>query len=293
MSRKLIILALFILIVIIVAAVTVFMLPQNGSVQPKAVIVDNLALMPHASSNHDFVKNATKILNEVGMDVDYFLLDDVTVNLYRNLGSYLIVILRTHSGMCFNVENKKYETYLFTSEGIQKIGKYSQYLGKNKNYLGNACIPATGECFIAVSPSFIRDFSENFHDSVIIAMGCESLKTTALAEAFIAKGASVFIGWTREVTPEGTDNATLQLLRRFFIENKTVSMAVNGLVDKSTWAKLDFYPDKAANLKPFSLVKKLIVAKASFSIFLINQPLIFNGYLFVINLGYRRLFRKF
>ena len=55
MSRKLIILALFILVVIIVAAVTVFMLPQNGSVQPKAVIVDNLALMPEASSNKDFV----------------------------------------------------------------------------------------------------------------------------------------------------------------------------------------------------------------------------------------------
>ena len=88
MSRKLIILALAILIVIIVAPVTVFMLPQNGSVQPKTVIVDNLALTPHASSNHDFVKNATKILNEVGMDVDYFPLDDVTVNLYKNLGSY-------------------------------------------------------------------------------------------------------------------------------------------------------------------------------------------------------------
>ena len=286
MSRKLIILALFILVVIIVAAVAVFMLRQNGSVQPKAVIVDNLALMPEASSNKDFVENATKILNEVGMDVDYFPLNDVTVNLYRNLGSYLIVILRVHSGMLGD------DTYLFTSENIQKIGKYSQYLGKNKNYLGNACIPATGECFIAVGPSFIRDFSENFHDSVIIAMGCESLKTTALAEAFIEKGASVFIGWTREVTPEGTDNATLQLLRRFFIENKTVSKAVEDLADKSTGAKLDFYPDKAANLKPFSLVEKLIVAKASFSV-LLNQYLIFNEGQFEINLIYRRLFRKF
>ena len=284
MSRKLIILALFILIVIIIAAVTVFMLPQNGSVQPKAVIVDNLALMPEASSNKDFVENATKILNEVGVKVDYF--DKVTVNLYRNLGSYLIIILRVHSGMLGD------DTYLFTSEGIQKIGKYSQYLGKNKSYLGNACIPTTGECFVAVGPSFIRDFSENFHDSVIIAMGCESLKTTALAEAFIEKGASVFIGWAREVTPEGTDNATLQLLRRFFIENKTVSKAVEELVDKSTGAKLDFYPDKAANLEPFSLVEKLIVAKASFSIFL-NQYLIFNEGQFEINLIYRRLFRKF
>ena len=282
MSRKLIILALFILIVIIVAAVTVFMLPQNGSVQPKAVIVDNLALMPHASSNHDFVKNATKILNEVGMDVDYFPLNDVTVNLYRNLGSYLIVILRVHSGMLGD------DTYLFTSESIQEVSKYSQFI----DCLGNACISATGECFIAVGPSFIRDFSENFHDSVIIAMGCESLKTTALAEAFIEKGASVFIGWTREVTPEGTDNATLQLLRRFFIENKTVSKAVEDLADKSTGAKLDFYPDKAANLKPFSLVEKLIVAKASFSV-LLNQYLIFNEGQFEINLIYRRLFRKF
>lgn len=170
MSRKLIILALFILIVIIVAAVAVFMLLQNSSVQPKAVIVDNLALMPEASSNKDFVENATKILNEVGMEVDYFYLEEVTVNLYKNLGSYLIVILRVHSGMLGD------DTYLFTSENIQKIGKYSQYLGKNKNYLGNACIPTTGECFIAVGPSFIRDFSEKFHDSVIIAMGCESLK---------------------------------------------------------------------------------------------------------------------
>ena len=282
MSRKLIILALFILVVIIVAAVTVFMLRQNGSVQPKAVIVDNLALMPHASSNHDFVKNATKILNEVGMDVDYFPLNDVTVNLYRNLGSYLIVILRVHSGMLGD------DTYLFTSESIQEVSKYSQFI----DCLGNACISATGKCFIAVGPSFIRDFSENFHDSVIIAMGCESLKTTALAEAFIEKGASVFIGWTREVTPEGTDNATLQLLRRFFIENKTVSKAVEELVDKSTGAKLDFYPDKAANLKPFSLVEKLIVAKASFSV-LLNQYLIFNEGQFEINLIYRRLFRKF
>ena len=257
MSKKFVVLFSVVLIVIVVA-VAIIMFPWNSSFQPKAAIVDNLALMPSAIYYHqNFVKNATKILRDVGLEVDYFPLDKVTVDLYRRLSSYSIVILRVHSGMLDD------ETYLFSSERLtsESIEKYSQYL--QDKYLGNACIPSAGEYYIAVGPSFIRDFSESFHNSIIVAMGCDSLKTTALAEAFVKRGASVYIGWTHEVTPEGTDNATLKLLKRFFIKNMTVSEAVKGLKDNVTFAELDFYPPKAENLRPLTLIKKSISVKSS------------------------------
>jgi len=286
MKRKLIILFSTVLIaVIIIVAVIFSIIALNRKVQPKAVIVDNLALMPLGTyNNQDFVKNATKILNDIGLEVDYFPLDKVTVNLYRSLGSYLVVILRVHSGIL----KGSADVYLFTSESIQKVRKYLQYGDK---YLGNACIPTTQKCYIAVSPNFIRDFSENFRNSVIIAMGCDSLKTSSLAKVFVEKGASVYIGWKHKVTPKGTDNATLELLKRLFIENMTVSKAVKGLEDSVTFAELDFYPRKAENLRPLSMIKKLVSVESSASVNI--YCLISNKDVFDVNLTYRRIFRTF
>jgi hypothetical protein len=255
MDRKVMICVVIIFIIATIATV-VFTFVQVGIPESfKAVIVDNLAL---TNPNPDFKEEAEMILQEkVGLVVDYFSGDEVTVSLYQKLGSYCVVILRSHSSMLGN------DAYLFTSENIQKIDKYAQFL----EYLGNASLRLSGQSrnFIAVGPDFIRKFSEeDFHKSIIIAMGCNSSRTDSLAKAFIARGAKVFIGWDRDVTAEYTDNATLQLLTKFFIENKTVDEAIKSIPqDFMGGGKLTYYPKEIGELHPLTFIKDLMKVKGS------------------------------
>ena len=49
-----------------------------------------------------------------------------------------------------------------------------------------------------------------------------------MAEAFIKRGAEVYIGWSRLVTAPHTDQVTLDLLRRLLIEGQPIEDAVAG-----------------------------------------------------------------
>lgn len=71
--------------------------------------------------------------------------------------------------------------------------------------------------YIGLRPAFIADHTVGrFADgTVIVLMGCDTVRSPALAEAFRARGAAVVIGWDGAVSAAHTDAATLALLVRW------------------------------------------------------------------------------
>jgi len=102
-----------------------------------------------------------------------------------------------------------------------------------------------------------KNIDGDFPKSVIIAMGCNSLNETCaeMAEAFIQKGAKVYIGWTGFVDLAHADNETVRLLEMLLNKNKTVADAVYGTNSDPYWlSKMDFYPSSAGSLKISDLI---------------------------------------
>jgi len=106
--------------------------------------------------------------------------------------------------------------------------------------------------------------------------------------AFIDKKARVNIGWTRDVTVNHTDTATLRLLGRFFRKNATVEDVIKGLMDGKTGATLNYYPDtpKVAKLCPKTIIEQLLEKKSLFVLDVIN---VFPKVLLIILLTLNRL----
>lgn len=86
--------------------------------------------------------------------------------------------------------------------------------------------------YFAIYPNFVRAMNGNFNDTVIIMMGCETLMTPGMADAFIQKGARVCIGWTGPISIKHADNSIIHLLKHLITEKQTVSEAVSKTMEE-------------------------------------------------------------
>ena len=130
-------------------------------------------------------------------------------------------------------------------------------------------------------------------------MGCNSSINGSMARAFVNdRNALVYIGWTRDVTVNHTDSATLGLLKSFFENSETIKEAIRKVsVDSKTGAKLTYYPYDTGNLRPKEIIKRLLEKKSSFIADLID---VFSLVLLItlsasnwFDSCYRRFLRKF
>lgn len=132
-------------------------------------------------------------------------------------GWYQIIILRTHSSGGYGLP-----TFLYTSEPYSStkylLEQYTDQLAK---------FDRQGNSYFAVGPEFIhQSMNGDLHDTTIIAMGCNGASTSALADAFLGRGAIGFIGWDQLVTADRSDEATLHLLD-VLVHGRTVNQAVS------------------------------------------------------------------
>jgi len=288
-----------ILVIFCICLITIFVFFRGNPEIPKAIILDNLHLDELSPSGETipFVNETRKLLEGVGVAVEYVGVEDVTLEVYQNLAKYNLVILRVHSGLLVGEE----VVCFFTSEPLREnLGKYGEWF--SKGYLADAILElrdGTKKHFIGVTPDFIRYcLNGEFENSIIIAMGCYSLESYSMARAFVDdRKALVYIGWTHDVTADYTDNATQELLNRFFQKNQRVKEAIKGLKDSITQAVLKYYPASAAELRPKEIIEQLLEKKSSFISDLIDS---FSWVLLITLLAsnwfdpcYRRLFRKF
>lgn len=236
----------------------------------KAAIIDQLG---KDFPNSTFSNNVTALLESVGFNVSYHKSENITVNFYKGLAksNYGIIILRAHSALrnqtppvvdLFTSEEYTNSTdvhYDDRRKGLLAVGKY--YWNPNMSYF-------------AVKPEFIEELDSPFPNSIVIAMGCWSLKPGCeqMANAFIKKGAKAYIGWTDMVYPQDTDNETVKLLKLLLDEDKPLGYAIDNTKNytcqfggQTVTTHLDFYPKSGivANLTISELIKE---AKASITL---------------------------
>jgi hypothetical protein len=224
----------------------------------EAAIIDQIgeAFPSSPEKAREFNETATDLLENAGFNVTYHNSKSITVSFFRSLAeqNYGIIILRGHAALRKNRKtvidlftSEKFEEYTYTSEirsGLLTKGNYSWESGK---------------FYFTVTPKFIENSKGFFPKSIVIAMGCWSLKADSkeMANAFIRKGAKVYIGWTDAIGMSHSDNSIIRFLQHL-LPNKTIAKAIdesNEIPDPDGYpGELSFYPSEIGdhNLSDFT-----------------------------------------
>ena len=218
----------------------------------KAAIVDHLSISKE-TENPAFFETSRAILKTDGFHVYYYAGGAVTVDFYRNLPSrgFELIILRVHStGESVHEYEPGDFVVFFTSEKYSKTKYIDEQI---KRQVAATMFPYDEQKYFGITPLFVKDgMNGRFNNTVIIMMGCDGLKYTSMAEAFIRKGAKVYIGWNGLVGVTHTDLATTHLLQNLVTEKQTIKQAVMETVneigpDPTYESTLSFYPIEAKN----------------------------------------------
>lgn len=220
----------------------------------EAAIIDQLE---KEFPNPWFVGNATHILETAGFNVTYHGSNAANVSFFKGLAEYNygIIILRVHSAL--RADNSTVD--LFTAEPFREHA-YVQDLDKGLLVKGILNYSQGQKEYFAFSPEFIGSLKGTFPKSIVIAMGCWSLKPDRrqMAEAFIKKSAEAYIGWTGLVGSNHTDNETIKLLRMLFEEDEKISTAVRRTTPDLTFgSEMKYYPTTAGNLGISDLIAEV------------------------------------
>lgn len=166
---------------------------QNPTMVKRATLVDGLGTVyPHPS----FVDKLRSIMNDSGYGFDYIPEGAATLDFFFNLPSqgYSIIILRVE-GVSIRVGDASPVGFA-TADQIADSQRVSDQV---RNDLG--VIQANGHTYFAMTPKAVSKLMcGQFQGTTILVMSCNSLGDPSLAQAFISKGASSFIGWNGSVT---------------------------------------------------------------------------------------------
>lgn len=227
--------------------------------EPKAAIVDQASLSPAETPNPQFTETATNLLKQTWDIVDYYHGERVNVDFYRNLAThgYALIILRVHSGLSkggnppvgfFTSEPYSSQKYLYEQLTEQIVSvHYLPYEKGDPEYFG-------------IWPGFItQSMQGRFNNTIIIMMGCDGLRYTDMAEAFLQKGAKVYMSWNRSVSPSHSDTATIRLLQHLITEKQTVKQSVENTMnevgpDYSYKSYLIYHPSESGDYTIQSIV---------------------------------------
>lgn len=203
-----------------------------------AAIIDELsATIP----NQSFRQEATARLARIGFAVDYYSPSQVTVEFLRTLPSlgYGIVLLRAHStgwdGDTIAILTS--EQYSSDRHSIEQV----------TGQVVRARLGVVNQDFFAITPNFVREAMQGvFPGSIIVMMGCTGLISSEMAQAFVAKGAEVYVSWDEVVYASRTDMATLALLQNL-ASGKPIDVAVAAATDNippdlTYNSQLGYYP---------------------------------------------------
>jgi hypothetical protein len=244
----------------VVVAVRIFVVGQpspNNGAELRAVIVDQLSSV---QENETFVTNITEELEDYGFEVDLYQGDEITVDFYRQLPArgYKLIIFRAHSGLLAEDEEVIVKTVLFTNEDYSQTKYVAEQLNDR---LLMARVDEGHPMVFGIPPEFIREsMNGKFDDAVVIMMGCSGIFLRDLAEAFVDKGASVYVAWNGSVELYYVDDATPYLMRELCSGNLTIEEAVASTMDvigpdPEHGAGLKWYPSGGADKKLEELIK--------------------------------------
>jgi len=219
----------------------------SSTFQLKAAIVDHLSL---TQPNQTFIQTATSTLEKAGFTVDYYPGEEVTIGFYRDLPThgYGLIVLRVHSALKLG---EKPPVCLFTSQPYSEMKYTYEQLDGQVGIVAFLPYHEGDPLYFGIGPKFVRrSMNGRFENTIIIMMGCDGLAYTTMAEAFIGKGARVYISWNGGVLAAHTDLATTHLLQHLITEKQTISQAVTETMkevgpDPIDNSILQYYPTEA------------------------------------------------
>ena len=230
--------------------------PSTPTGPAKAAIIDQLYVL---QPNQDFIQQTTQELEDYGLEVDLYQGDEITVDLYRQLPGlgYKVIIFRAHAGLLGMEGEIIKRTCLFTNEPYSERKHVAEQLS---DQLAMARIDEHHPWVFAIGDEFVTQSMEGqFANTVVIMMGCSCLYLDDLAQAFIEKGASTYLGWDVAVDLSYVDDAAISLVQNLCGENLTVREAVAKTMaekgpDPHHGAELKYYPAKSGD----KVVRELI-----------------------------------
>ncbi len=216
----------------------------------KAALVDEVS----ATNPDPYLKvNVTNTLTSVGYTVDYYGPENVTVDLFKSLPSigYGIIILRDHStGLTGDV------IALVTSEPFDP----AKYVNEQQaGLLVEARLSSSNTTYFGITPTFVREAMKGtFPNTVLVVTGCAGLANSEMAQAFLAKGAEVYISWDQVVLANQSDGGAILLVQSMTtghaIDDAVASATLNAPSSPLYSSQLRYYPlDKGGVILSFQV----------------------------------------
>ena len=175
---------------------------------------------PLHAENPGFYEDAHMLFSGEGYVFEASLGENVTVEHLRRVAKgYDLIILRVHSTVNHEM------VWFFTGEEYRQDKYVLEQLADEVH----PARPSLGSRrLFAVGADFVNHFmKDRFRDSTILVMGCDGIRSTDLAQAFIDNGAKLYISWDGPVTLEHTDLAFSCLLRAMTEEGMSPEEAMN------------------------------------------------------------------
>ena len=215
---------------------------RNSSSQ---VSEKRIAVLDQVSSSYPdpaFVAEMGSLAQKKGYRLDYYPPEAVTVSLFVDLPerAYTMIILRTHASNPIPI--------IATGEKYSERGHLIDQLLDN---LG--AVEVDGKVSYYVSSKFItRVMCGRLPGTIVLAMGCSVLVRPEMAQAFVSKGASTFVGWDSPVTVSHTDAAFVELAGLLLAGNG-IRWSVNQVMedqgpDPIYGARMVYYPIDSGSL---------------------------------------------
>jgi len=234
-------------IILVVSMVSVLYTSRNSLLYPvssararpfTAALIDEVsAFIPDPA----FINQTTSLLTSAGYKVDYYPPSSVTIDLLKRLPSmeYGIVVLRNHStGFQGDVIS------LVTSEPYTQ----DEYAFEQ---LTDQIVPVelgvANATYFGITPLFVRDSMQGFfQDSIIVMMGCTGLTNSEMSQAFVSRGAQVYVSWDQVVQAYRTDVSTTifwqWMTSGHSVRDSTLAATRDGPADPVYKSHLVFYP---------------------------------------------------
>ena len=204
----------------------------------KAALVDEVS-----QTNPDpyLLANVTNALTRVGYKVDDYGPNNVTVDLFRTLPSkgYGVIILRNHSATLFGnvialVTSEPFDPGKFVSEQQAGLVVEAKLATSNTSYFG-------------ITPTFVREEMQGtFPNTVIIVTGCAGLADSEMAQAFVTRGAEVYVSWDQIVLANQSDGGAILLIQSMTtghtVNNAVTSATLNAPSSSLYSSQLKYYP---------------------------------------------------
>jgi len=223
--------------------------PNPPPALPRAAIIDQLCVL---QPNQALLDQLTQELQDYGFAVDIYQGDEITIDFYQSLPGpgYKIIIFRAHSGLLSSKEGVVNKTSLFTNEPYSETKHVKEQLS---DQLAMARIDKNHPYVFSIRDKFVtHSMKGEFNETAIIMMGCSCLFIDDLAQAFIDKGASVYLAWGATVGLGYVDQATIYLMKQLCKEKTTVKKAVSNTMttigpDPQFGARLKYFPPQSSD----------------------------------------------